>query len=115
MPHVIIEYSVGLMASSQVDGLLAELHRSIVETQLFTESHIKLRAYAANHSLVGGESKSFIHVQLRIKPGRRQEQKQLLSSTVLQTLQQQPWADGVMTVEVVDMDGQSYAKADLSL
>ena len=113
MPHLILEYSQSLVNEEQLDALLDQLHQAVCATQLFTESHIKLRAYAACHYRIGGEQRPFIHTQLRIKPGRNSEQKQHLTAAILSTIQSQPWASGVITVEVVDMDADSYAKTHL--
>ena len=111
MPHLLLEYSQRLADDSQIELLLGQLHQSVCATGLFVESHIKLRAYPCQHYLVGGDNAPFIHLQARIKPGRSSENKKLLSETLLAGIRAQPWAAGVITVEIVEMDADSYAKA----
>jgi 5-carboxymethyl-2-hydroxymuconate isomerase len=58
----------------------------------------------------GGGKGHFIHAQLRIHTGRSVEQKRRLSDAVLATLQRQQWPAKDITVEVVEMARESYAK-----
>jgi 5-carboxymethyl-2-hydroxymuconate isomerase len=89
--------------------MLLAVNDAVVESALFIPAHIKVRALPIDHYLVGGEDQTFIHAQLRIKSGRNDTQKKLLSELVLQALVQQLEAK-VVTVEVVDMDKETYAK-----
>lgn len=110
MPHLILEFSQSLTEPSQIKPLLSALHSAVCGTGLFVESHIKLRAYPCEYALVGGDESPFIHLQARIKPGRCIEDKRRLSEALLAVLGAQDWAAGVLTVEVVDMEAESYAK-----
>lgn len=110
MPHIIIEYTEGLASDAQIESLLDALHTALVTTELFEESHIRIRAYPSRHHRSGGGKRHFIHAQLRIHTGRNSEQKQRLSSGVLSTLREQQWPAEVVTVEVVEMERESYAK-----
>lgn len=110
MPHIIIEYTEGLASDKQIESLLDELHASIAATGLFEASHIRIRAYPLRHYRCGGSHKPFIHAQLRIHSGRNSEQKLRLSAAVSATLQRQQWAAGDITVEVVEMERESYTK-----
>ena len=113
MPHLILEYPATQLSHSQLKLLLSQLHQAVCSTQLFIESHIKLRAYPCEHYLVAGEESPFFHLQARIKPGRSDADKKRLSEALLTVLRSPPQAAGVITVEVVDMDANSYAKAIL--
>lgn len=111
MPHLIIEYPAGLADAGQVEAMLTALHGAAAGTGLFDEGHIRVRGWPLAHYLVGGERKSFIHVQCRIHAGRTATQRRVLSDAVLAALRAQSLAVSVITVEVVEMDGDSYAKA----
>ena len=60
---------------------------------------------------VGNSSKGFVHVEMKILSGRNQAQKQSLSQLVLNRLQQLSLSECSITVEIIDMDRDSYAKA----
>ncbi len=111
MPHLIIEYAQSLATDEQVPPLLDAVHEAALATGLFPESHIKTRAIPLQFCRTGSGSDPFIHAQLRIKEGRSDAQKKELSSAVLAAIKSQSWAATVITVEVVNMDSASYAKA----
>jgi len=110
MPHLIIEYPQDCVTDVQIESLLDTLHRAALQSGLFDESHIRLRAVPLNHYRSGGKHKSFIHVQCRIHAGRTDDQKRLLSEAILAAIREQALAVAVITVEVVEMDRASYAK-----
>lgn len=110
MPHIIIEYTEGLATNRQIESMLDALHTSIATTQLFDATHIRIRAHHLLHHRCGGVKKHFIHAQLRIHAGRNSEQKRMLSSAVLATLREQQWPAEIITVEVVEMERECYAK-----
>jgi 5-carboxymethyl-2-hydroxymuconate isomerase len=110
MPHILIEYTAGLASDVHIESILDELHTAISSTGLFETSHIRIRANPLRHYRCGGDKRHFVHVQLRIHTGRSAEQKCTLSNTVLATLQQQQWPVEDITVEVVEMARESYAK-----
>lgn len=108
MPHCIIEHSASLDAKL----LLPLVFSSVKNSQLFEPdgSDIKVRAMAYQHYLVGQSQADFIHVVLRILSGRTTEQKQHLSALVQEALAELKLAPCSITVEVVDIDRDSYAK-----
>ncbi|MBD3671382.1 MAG: 5-carboxymethyl-2-hydroxymuconate Delta-isomerase [Gammaproteobacteria bacterium] len=109
MPHFVIEYSLELADDGQVETMLDTVYQAALETALFDAGHIRLRAVPLRHYR-NGSGGPFVHAQLRIKPGRSDAQKKGLSAAVLGALRDQGWAATVMTVEVVEMDAESYAK-----
>lgn len=112
MPHLIIEYSQSLASAQQVESMLDYVHQAVQKNGLFDASHIKIRAHPVTFYRVGGTDECFIHAQLRIKPGRTVQQKKSLSDAVLDALKRLAWPARVITVEVIDMDNESYAKFD---
>ena len=114
MPHALIEYTEGLADDGQIESMLDALHTPIAATELFDEQHIRIRACPLHHYRHGGEKRPFIHAQLRIHKGRTIEQKRTLSSEVLATLCAQQWDAEVVTVEVVEMERESYAKFSMA-
>ena len=72
---------------------------------------IKVRAVAYDHYLTGPSKGDFVHVTVRLLAGRTTEQKMRLSQTVLAQLQALALPHCSLTVEIVDIDRASYAKA----
>lgn len=110
MPHLIVEYAQDLATGEQVNAMLDALHQATAGTQLFDESHIRVRALPLVHYRVAGKSEPFIHVQCRIHGGREVEQKRRLSEAVLRAIRAQALPAKSITVEVVDMDRATYAR-----
>ena len=110
MPHLIIEYSQDMDIDNKVPAMLDAVHNAAVETGLFDEGNIKVRAIPLVHYRFGKGRDPFIHAQLRIQMGRDQAQKKNLSNAVLEVLRKQDWPARMITVEVVEMDAASYAK-----
>jgi 5-carboxymethyl-2-hydroxymuconate isomerase len=110
MPHVIIEYARDALATGQSEPLLEAVHNAAMFCGLFEAGHVKTRAVAIDHYRVGTGKHPFIHVQLRIKAGRSAEQKSALSDAILVAVRQLGTLAKVVTVELVDMDPDSYAK-----
>ena len=110
MPHFIIEFSQGQAEDAQVEAMLDAVHLSAVNTDLFDDSHIRVRAIPVSFYRTGGKCEHFIHVQCRIHTGRDEAKKCRLSEAVLGALTAQGWLASSITVEVVEMDRATYAK-----
>tara|TARA_B110000211_G_C13794896_1_gene427899 strand:- start:153 stop:488 length:336 start_codon:yes stop_codon:yes gene_type:complete len=108
MPHCIVEYSQVL--ESAVDEIMLALHKASMTSGLFSEKSIKVRAMPYKHALVAGVEAQFVHVTARIFAGRTLEQKAQLSRQILLGIEQIVLKDCSLTVEVIDIDEQSYAK-----
>jgi len=110
MPHLIIEVAQDAATPAQLPPLVDVVHTAAQSSGLFETGHIKTRAILVACYRTGTDDRPFIHVQLRIKPGRSGDQKKALAAAVLAAIRGQSLAAGVITVEVVEMDGASYAK-----
>jgi 5-carboxymethyl-2-hydroxymuconate isomerase len=108
MPHCIIEHSPEIEGNS----LIKLVHRGALESKLFDPdgSDIKVRAISYTNFQTGSVDIGFIHVTLRILSGRSFEQKSQLSYLVLQKLQSLTLSNCSISVDVVDIDRDSYAK-----
>ena len=108
MPHCIVEHA------SVLSG--AELNRLVflgaLDSGLFEPdgSDIKVRSMAYEQYSVGGESKAFVHVSLKILSGRDALEKKILSQCVLSRLGEMSLVDVHASVDVIDMDRDSYLK-----
>ena len=61
MPHLIIEYSQQQAAPERVEAMLNAVHLAAVQTALFDEGHIRVRAAAYSCYRSGGGNGHFIH------------------------------------------------------
>lgn len=110
MPHCIVEYSKALESRIMPESMLQAVYQGAVESGLFTPSAIKSRAIACDYYMVGDQVADFIHISLRILSGRTDEQKNTLSQAVLDKFKTLPLSQVSVTVEVLDIHTDSYAK-----
>lgn len=110
MPHIIVEYAEQLANDEQITALLQAVHHSIADSGLFEASHIKTRAYPFRAFTNAGGDKPYIHIQARIKSGRDSDNKKHLAKAILVDIKKLDIPASVITVEVIDMDQDSYAK-----
>lgn len=120
MPHLVVEHSANLADSMTPGTLLRELHAAIGGTESFVLEEIKGRVYAAADYLVGdGEVPAFVHVTIAVMPGRNLATRKTLSNNVLRAVEHRLSENGVhlpysLTVEVRELDRESYQKLDLT-
>ncbi|WP_108649069.1 5-carboxymethyl-2-hydroxymuconate Delta-isomerase [Dongshaea marina] len=113
MPHCIIEYSKPIEEHVAIEQLVERVHSSAFDSGLFRESDIKTRAIGYEHFKLGEEHNNFIHLSVKILPGRTDEQKAMLADGVLNALGSLAMTDLALSVEVVDLPGDSYIKCNL--
>lgn len=121
MPHLIIEHSANLGALPLAD-LLPALNRSLTASpEIKDETDLKTRVVAVDQFRVGNqaEARGFVHAQLRLLAGRTPDAKRSLSERIAVVLREfVPRPAGVLvqlSVEIVDMDRDSYVKEKLPL
>ena len=110
MPHIIVEYSEQLVNQTQVDAILQTIHHAIAESGLFKADQIKTRAYAFKKYTNAGGSEPYVHIQARIKAGRDIDNKKRLGDVILNGLSALNIPASVITVEIIDMERESYGK-----
>lgn len=108
MPHCTIEYAEPISIPSSV--LIEAVRLASASSGLFDENHIKLRAIGFTDYQVGIGNEKFIHVTARILSGRTLEQRKQLSSILLNALGELPLNNRAITVEIVEMERESYGK-----
>lgn len=110
MPHIIVEYAEQITDGIQIDSILQVVHQSIADSGLFKANQIKSRAYPFRTFTNAGGSEPYIHIQARIKSGRDAGNKKQLGEVVLTGLSSLSIPASVITIEVIDMDRDSYGK-----
>ena len=111
MPHCIVEYSSDLESRIAITDLMESVFLGALESELFNSSDIKVRAVDFEHFTTGNTHQSFIHITTKILSGRSLEQRKNLSNSILERLNSLSIAGSIsITVEVVDIEKESYAK-----
>lgn len=110
MPHCIVEYSHNLEQEVPPHDWIEAVQRACLATELFQPSDIKLRAFACKHFITGGVQDAFVHVTIRMLPGRSVERKNQLSQSVLDALCSFSIKQVSLSVEIIEMDKDSYAR-----
>ena len=76
MPHITIEVSENVRDHVDIDAMLRSVHDAAIETGVFPPDGIRTRVHVLEHYRVAeSEDNAFVHVVLRIGPGRDQETK----------------------------------------
>ncbi|MGO2354367.1 MAG: 5-carboxymethyl-2-hydroxymuconate Delta-isomerase [Marinomonas foliarum] len=110
MPHCVVEYSQNLEQEVPPADLLEAVKEACIASTLFSVEDIKLRSLPYKSFLTGGKEDAFIHVTLRVLSGRTVEQRKQLSDLVLERLTQFPLKDVSFSVEVCEMERDTYVK-----
>lgn len=113
MPHIMIEYSANL-TELNVTKLMQDCHHALDGLHNIATERVKTRAIKLDHFLVGhhGQNGQMIHVTLKLMTGRsseaRQELARILYDTVRTHLPQGRYPSAALTVEVVELDKETY-------
>lgn len=88
MPHIIIEYSANLRDALDPASLVEATHRAAAQTGAFQPDAIRTRAVQRDVYRVadGKPNRAFVHVVLRMRPGREPEMKQAIGQAVFEAL-----------------------------
>lgn len=110
MPHCILEYSQNLEQEVPPVDLMDAVKAACVASDLFSPEDIKLRGFPYKHFIPAGQEDAFIHVTIRLLSGRTAEQKSELSNQVLAALGTFSLKGISLSVELCDIDRDSYVK-----
>lgn len=110
MPHCIIEYAATITEHLPVEQLTHAVYKGASQSELFNPSDIKVRAQSFEHFYLPGAEQVFVHVNLKILSGRDLSQRKSLSESVINQLERLGIENAVITVEVNDIEKDSYAK-----
>jgi 5-carboxymethyl-2-hydroxymuconate isomerase len=85
LPHVIIEYSANLEPRLDVGRLVDAVHEAALATGVFPIGGVRTRAYAARFYRIadGHPDNTFVHLELRVGPGRDAETRRRACDAVL--------------------------------
>ncbi|OAN17026.1 5-carboxymethyl-2-hydroxymuconate isomerase [Photobacterium jeanii] len=112
MPNLVVEYADPVAERVNVAGLLDDLHRVMVDSDLFEPDAVKTRGYPCHHWLIGddGTRQTFIHLELSLLAGRTLEQKKPLVQALMAELEKHCGDINSLTIDVRDMDTNAFLK-----
>jgi 5-carboxymethyl-2-hydroxymuconate isomerase len=86
MPHLTLQYSSNLAASTDVDGLCRAIHRAMMSTGLFELGAVRVRAIEARHYAIGDclSENSFVDIILRMGTGRSIEDQKRAGKAIFE-------------------------------
>lgn len=113
MPHFIIEYSQSL--EQYASKMLKAIFQAAGDSGLFQPEDVKVRAQAFSHYLNGYNQADFIHLVIKLMPGRTAQQHQALSQAAAAALYESitspvPSQPVVISSEVIELKQTSYHK-----
>jgi 5-carboxymethyl-2-hydroxymuconate isomerase len=110
MPHCIIEYSRELEKFVEPKKMITAVYQGALESGLFNDEDIKTRSIAYDNYQSGSIPKAFVHVVAKIFSGRNLEQKKTVTNLILSQLKRLDFPSTLLTVEVIEIEKESYAK-----
>ncbi len=115
MPHLILEYSNNLIATDNFNQLFDELHGLLAEELPTQLSSCKSRCFAHPLFFIGDQSEhnAFVHLTIKILPGRTDSKKKKLGEIILNRLSVffRSGTDKLnisLSVEILDLDTHYY-------
>ncbi len=118
MPHLTLEYTKNINSFDAAE-ILPRFNRVLLESGQFEEQAIKSRAMELKTYQLGviDPHRRFAHVKVSIMPGRSPEIKKALSHGLIAVLRDylKHGGDSVaISVEIAELDGDSYVKETIS-
>ena len=110
MPHCIIEYAKSLETRVKPSTIIDAVLQGSMQSELFQPNDIKVRAMAFEHHRSPATVQNFIHVTVKLLSGRDQQQRAMLAEKVLSQLDRIALSSVSISVDVVSMDKETYAK-----
>jgi 5-carboxymethyl-2-hydroxymuconate isomerase len=88
MPHVIVEYSSNLETQIDIPGLVRNVHEAALATGVFERAAVRTRAERRDCYVVADShpDNCFVAVVVRIAPGRNDEIRHRLGSSMFDAL-----------------------------
>jgi 5-carboxymethyl-2-hydroxymuconate isomerase len=88
MPHVVVEYSANLEEQLDIRALLKKIHDAVLASGVFKVSALRTRAERREVYVIadGDPDNAFIHVDVRMGPGRDAATRMSISQSVLDTI-----------------------------
>lgn len=115
MPHIIIEHSASIQTDSETLRNIA--FEACEQSGLFASKDIKTRVKSYDIFQIGKQigknntqKSHFVHVTVKIMPGRTTEQQHELAQNILGKLTALNLSDCSHSVEIIELNATAYCK-----
>ena len=108
MPHCILDCSQTIETHAPLETVIKTVHDAAVDSGLFGEGDVKVRANLFEHYTVGGSEKDFIHIIAYILSGRTLEQRAALSRRIIVALKDLLPEVPILSMDVREIDRAAY-------
>lgn len=111
MPHIIIEHSASIQTDSENLSNIA--FGACEQSGLFASKDIKTRVMSYDLFQIGKDDTKkshFVHVTVKIMPGRSTEQQHQLAQNILDKLTALNLSDCSHSVEIIELNATAYCK-----
>jgi 5-carboxymethyl-2-hydroxymuconate isomerase len=111
VPHILIEHSDTLLrSSSEAQNFMLAIHDCASSVGVMQSTDIKIRMMRYDNFILAGKVDSFCHLIVFLLQGRTTEQKLRLSIALRRTLETWLPSTKSVSVDIRDMDPDSYKK-----
>ena len=116
MPHLVIDYADSLAPSLDMDAIMDDLHAAAMQSGLFKETDIKVRAESWRHWRLAGNQAplahkhGFVNLHCHQLEGRSDDDKSRLADILMEALKPQCEAAREVSVEIVEITRATYRK-----
>lgn len=110
MPHFIIECNEKFLTELDAVKLVDNVFQSVLSSDLFDISNIKVRIQPCHVHLVAGKKHNFIHVWGYIRKGRTGAQKKQLSETIIANIYKEILNVFSISCDIRELHDEAYTK-----
>lgn len=91
MPHITVEYSTNLDQRLSMRKVIEKIHAAVLASSAFELGAVRTRAIPQSLYVVadGNPDNSYIHIDMRIGPGRDANTKKCVSQAILDTVREE--------------------------
>ena len=117
MPHLDVKMSYGISSKIRPDDLLRKLHDVLSEQETIKLEQIKSKMFISDFEYIGDvveTPQDYVHVEIKLMPGRSQEIKQTISKSLHEVVVKEIESANLKsnnTVEVSELDENSYSSS----
>jgi 5-carboxymethyl-2-hydroxymuconate isomerase len=114
MPHVVVEYSANLEEELDIRSLIGKIHDAVLASGVFKVGAVRTRGERRDVYVIadGDPANAFVHVDLRVAPGRdtitrRRVAQGVFDTVVLETRDVFARTGLALSVEVHEIDNDA--------
>lgn len=108
MPHCILDCSQTIENHAPLERIIQSVHDAALESGLFGERDVKVRAKLFEHLTVGGTQDDFVHIVAYILSGRTEAQRADLSARVITALKTLLPDVPILSIDVREINRATY-------